>query len=118
MVHTDYTNLTDRIARQLVKAALAHFVPSELMLDRAGRVVGAVLHASIERLARQVAKQGLLPEDFDRLEGHEALQAIAATIPQKKTATVTSFLPVPVEWKHVVDAAKRQIDLQVRHAQR
>jgi len=116
MSHTDYTNLTDRIANRLVKAALAYAKPDEMAITRAGRIFGAPLHAAIERLARQVAAQGLLPADLDRPEGHDALFAVAAAVATKKTTA--HFLSLPVEWKHVVDAAKRQIDLELQRAQR
>jgi hypothetical protein len=111
-------NLTDRIAALFVKVAAATMRSDETMVNRAGRFSSAPLHAAIARLAFQVAKQGLAPEDFDRPNGRDALHAIAAAIPPKKTNAVTSFLPLPDEWKHVVNAAQRQADRAITQAQR
>lgn len=106
--------LTDRIAALFVKVVAAAMRSDAAVLDKQGRFASTALHASISRLAFQVAKQGLAPEDFDRPNGRDALHAIAAAIPPKKTNAVTSFLPLPDEWKHVVNAAYRQAERAVK----
>lgn len=102
--------LTDRIATQLMKAAVTRLQSSSMRLDKRGNITSAPLQAAISQLAFQVAKQGLSPTDFDRPDGIDALHAIVAAIPPKQTEAVVSFLPLPDEWKHVVNAAYRQAD--------
>lgn len=101
-------NLTDRVATQLFKAAVTRLQSSSMRLDKQGRLSAEPLQRAIAQLAFQVVKQGLSPDDLDRPEGIDALHAIVAAIPPKQTEAVVSFLPLPDEWKHVVNAAYRQ----------
>jgi len=103
-------NLTDRVATQLMKAAVGRLQSSSMQIDKRGNLSAEPLRRAISQLAFQVAKQGLSPVDLDRPEGVDALHAIVSAIPPKQTEAVVSFLPLPDEWKHVVNAAYRQAD--------
>lgn len=107
--------LTDRVALRLLKAAAQRLQSSSVQLDKAGRLTSAPLQSAISQLAFQVAKQGLAPEDLDRSEGQDALHAIATAVQLKKANTVVNFMPLPDEWKHVVNAAYRQAETFVSH---
>ena len=104
--------LTDRIALQLFRAVVGHMRGASLRLDKAGRAVPSdTLRSAMSQLAGQLAKQGLVPADLDRPEGRDALAAVAGTVVVRMTGSVISFLPLPVEWKHVVDAADRHAEI-------
>jgi hypothetical protein len=112
MIYTNYITVTDRVAAQLVKVTVERIGGIDIRLATAnGTQVIAV------RIARQAARQGLLPADLDQEVGEDVLHAIAATIPGrsllsyvKSTDPWTGYLRLlPDEWKHVVNAAERQL---------
>lgn len=103
--------LTDRVATQLLRAATNRLQSNSVRLDKRGNLTAEPLRIAIAQLASQAAKQGLAPDDFDRPEGRDAFDAIAAAISiQKPGAIVSYYLPLPDEWKHAVNAAGRLAD--------
>jgi hypothetical protein len=81
-------------------------------------LTAAPLQEAISQLAFQIATQGLEPADLDSPGGQDALHAVATAISPKKADAVVSFMPLPDEWKHVVNAAYRQADRILREARK
>lgn len=121
MAHTDYTTVTDRIAGRLAKAAATRVTAADMTINRMGRFSTDGILAVAARIARQIAQQGLTPNDLDYVDGHDALFAIAAATHVPKSVYVPwqqLLMSLPDEWKHVVNAAARQLAQQLRRAPR
>lgn len=121
MAHADYTTVTDRIAARLAKAALTRVTAADMTVSRVGRFSADGILTVVARIARQIAQQGLSPDDLDHADGHDALFAIAAAAPIPKSTYVPwqqQLTLMPDDWKHVVNAAARQVERQLRQAQR
>jgi len=130
----DYRNQTDRVAASIIEAVKS-YAPRDGGLVSTKRVAYVQQYAI--RLARQVALQGLQPEDIDsandplrrgdplsRAKGVEVLEAIAAAIfaGARDRLRIDGIMGpfeaalksrLPVEWKHVVDAVARLLDRAV-----
>jgi len=111
--------LTDRVASQLLRAVADRLRSGSVQFDKRGNLTAEPLRVGVAQLASQVAQQGLTPADFDRPEGRDAFDAIVTAISIKKPGAVASyFLPLPDEWKHVVNAACRLADHVVQQVRK
>jgi hypothetical protein len=125
-VRTGYVNPTDRVAAALIAAVkpwqakhasdlkrLQAIADGRLLLACYGRMGHpqpvTAINDLIVWLAKQIAHQGLMPNDLDSVDGTAAIAAVADAIfsGKKKAAYYTAL---PVEWKHVASAAWRILD--------
>jgi hypothetical protein len=106
---------TDRVAAKLVTTAReihGHDYHSTRDAPRIGVIV--------EGIARQLHKQGLHPIALDSQDGLDALSAVAIAMraailkaPVQNATKISAFssgaVGLSVEWRHVIDAAIRQV---------
>ena len=120
-VKSAYVNPTDRIAAACIAAVrpwrdkFEDLVQLQSLESLANPT--QYLGQLVVRLLKQVASQGLSPFDFDNDNGPSAFIAIAdAIFSGKKKAAL--YAALPVEWKHVANAAERILDREERPKRR
>lgn len=89
---------------------------------RVGKMLAAAVYAtsrliSITEVALQAADQGLMPADFDRENGTDALIAIAQSMTGKKTPA-SHLRREPATWRPAVDAALKIVSSRETPRQR
>jgi len=96
-------NPTEHLAAVLVDIAYAETVREDDARRRAARLM------MVERIARQACQQGLQPNDLQAGDAGDALHAIAGIVKKQPVDPNAALLAVSREWRHVINAAKRQL---------